>query len=145
VSSASKYKVYSIGYSGTAFDDLIRFVRARNLLLVDVRLKPVSRFQPHWNKGSLAYALGDNYHWLPELGNLNYKGGPVALKNEQVGMDILRNLLGVRNVAVLCACADYTRCHRTTVTEALAGEGYPIEQVSLSTGIPVTTCEDAIS
>ena len=121
------HTVFSVGYTGFPYEDLLRQVRDRRLLLVDVRLKPVSRWHPRWAKASLADALGDSYAWVPELGNLNYKGGPVALQDVNAGLTKVRTWLEDRDVALLCTCPDPATCHRTTVTDLLKREGYPIE------------------
>lgn len=121
------HTVYSVGYSGFPHDALLDLIRARNLLLIDVRLKPASRFQPHWNRNALAAALPERYGWLPELGNLNYKGdGPVRLQDERTGLVKLRQLLESRDIALLCACSDPATCHRTFISDILAREGYPV-------------------
>lgn len=119
------HTVYSVGYTGFPHAQLVDAVTARDMIVADVRLKPVSRFQPHWNRQRLADTLGARYQWIEALGNLNYKTGGVALKDEAAGLDAVRQLLETHDVAILCACQDPATCHRTVIVERLAMEGYP--------------------
>jgi len=53
--------IYTLGYSAQdAAAQLERYMREAHTLLVDVRLRPVSRY-------------GERYHWHRRLGNLHYK------------------------------------------------------------------------
>lgn len=113
--------LFSAGYAGQTADAFAAFVEREDLTVADVRLKPFSRM-PGWSRKALAARFGDRYVWIPELGNLNYQGGPIRLQDERAGLATLRALLETRAVVVLCVCADPTRCHRTVVTAALAGE-----------------------
>lgn len=131
-----RHKVYSIGYTGFPVDQFLAFVRERKLLLVDVRLKPFSRFHPHWNRNALAAALPGQYAWLEALGNLNYKGGPIALKSPDAGIQQVRDWLEDQDVALLCACGDHRVCHRTTVAQVLSADGYEVEVVVRPGGVP---------
>lgn len=117
-------KLYSAGYQRLDLAAFCRFVEAQNLVVVDVRLKPVSRnFQ--WNKNNLAKLLGARYVWVEELGNLNYKGGPIALKDEETGLARLQAVLTKSDALVLCVCADPSICHRTIVIARLVDSLHP--------------------
>jgi uncharacterized protein (DUF488 family) len=126
-------RIYSLGYTGFRYEALIAFVRERpRLLLADVRLKPFSRFHPRWSRSHLQAALGTQYEWFEQLGNLNYKGGPITLKDPAIGIEMLRRRLDAHDLAIMCACRDPQHCHRSTITGLLEAEGWTVEQVSAS-------------
>lgn len=126
-------RIYSLGYTGFPYQALIDFVLERpGLLLADVRLKPFSRFHPRWNQAHLQAALGTQYEWFEPLGNLNYKGGPVTLKDPTTGIDRLRHRLDTHDLAIMCACRDPRHCHRSVIAGLLEAEGWTVEQVSAS-------------
>jgi uncharacterized protein (DUF488 family) len=126
-------RIYSLGYTGFPYEALIAFVRERpRLILADVRLKPLSRFHPRWNKAHLQTTLGTQYEWFESLGNVNYKGGPIRLKDPAVGIERLRRRLETHDLAIMCACGDPRRCHRSVITELLEAEGWTVEPVSPS-------------
>ncbi len=115
--------LYSAGYQRLDLAAFVAFVQREDLTVADVRLKPVSR-NFKWNKNALTTLLGDRYVWIEELGNLNYKGGPIVLKDEATGMATLWTLLNREQpVVVLCVCADPAICHRTVVTTQLEAAG----------------------
>lgn len=124
------YTLYSAGYSRLKFDEFCDAVERERLVVADVRLKPVSR-QFIWNKNSLAKRLGAGYTWIPELGNLNYKGGPIQLQAESIGLAKLLALLVDQSVVMICVCADPRICHRTVIAT----------QISKATTIQVRTFE----
>lgn len=132
-------QLYGIGYTGRQVSDLLTLAQAREAIIFDIRYKPVSRFQPQWNKGRLIEALGAHYAHLPEFGNLNYKAGDhsVALVDYEGGkaklVDFHSN--GLEVGILLCTCKDPTFCHRTTVGQMLARDGFSYEEFS-PTGTP---------
>jgi uncharacterized protein (DUF488 family) len=122
---ALKARVWSAGYA--AFDPVVfeRLVVELNLTVADVRFRPSSQ-DPRWCRETLAKRLGARYRWIRDLGNRNYKGGPIELVDVDSGLEKLRTLLAAGDVVVLCVCADPARCHRTVVTSLLAAEGYDV-------------------
>lgn len=114
--------LYSAGYGNLHLDAFCAFVERERLVVADVRLRPYSNRNPIWNQKALQARLGDRYVWIDELGNLNYKGGPIVLKDEQEGLRRLRAFLEVHSVVLLCVCSDPTICHRTVIVQRLAGE-----------------------
>ena len=112
--------LYTIGYTGLKIEKLKQWAEDHNALIVDIRLSPRSR-APQWNKGKLSAALGDLYHHIPALGNINYKGGPIQLKDPASGIQQVQQLLtGGKSVVLMCVCADVTTCHRTPASELIA-------------------------
>ena len=121
--------VYSAGYQRLNLETFVRDVGALRAVVADVRLKPQSR-NFVWNRRNLESTLGLRYVWIPELGNLNYKGGPIVLQAPAPGLLALANLLTQSPVVVLCVCADPKVCHRTVVLHMLH-EQHPDLQVIL--------------
>lgn len=84
--------------------------------LVDVRLRPVSRY-------------GERYHWHRRLGNLHYKSRdlPIALApgHEDAIAELAALILEGTSLVLLCACSDAQACHRTLVVR-LVQDGLPV-------------------
>lgn len=118
--------VYSAGYQRLDFDRFAQEVEALDVFVADVRLKPVSR-NSAWNKIELWRRLGDRYHWIGELGNRNYQGGPIVLQDPAVGLRKLTMLLVAKPVVVLCVCHQAAGCHRTDVIARLQRLQFGIE------------------
>lgn len=116
------YPLYTAGYTGIRPDDLLRTARALGALVADIRLSPRSR-NPLWNQKKLQETLGERYVYLPDLGNLNYKGGygqGIVIADMDSGASRLEAILQRQPVIILCACADYRTCHRKTVADYMA-------------------------
>ncbi len=115
--------IVSLGYTGLKIGSLTRLALSRDLLVVDVRLSPRSRV-PVWSQNNLAGVLGKRYVHLPELGNLNFKGGPIQIKDLKAGVRKLRAALeGHRGAILLCVCEQHATCHRRVVFETLETTG----------------------
>lgn len=128
---AHVHPIYSWGYQGQRFADLQAFVEQTGAVVVDVRLKPFSR-DPTWRRAALERALGEQYRWVEDLGNLNYRnGGPVRLKDEAAGLAIVRALASRRPLILMCVCVNLEHCHRKAVIECLAREHYIVRTLSL--------------
>jgi len=99
-------------------------------LLVDIRYAPRSRFYPQFRREALdrrynvaglspmpASCQHVRYVWYQSLGNRNYaKGGPIRLDNPELGIpQVVAELRAGRDVILLCACCDESRCHRLLV------------------------------
>jgi len=113
-------ELYTVGYGAIKhIADLATVVKSRNLQLIDVRLSPRSR-NPVWAGKNVAEVFGDHYTHIQDWGNLNYRGGPIKIKNIDQGHTALLNALKGRDGAVLmCMCASHGKCHRTTVSDWL--------------------------
>lgn len=120
--------IYTIGYSGSTIEDLRKFSRSLHATIVDVRMSPYSR-NADFKGENLRYELGDSYTHLAALGNVNYKGGPIKIKNPHLGIDEIERLLSKRpSVILMCMCKDHNICHRSNaadmISEALDVEVY---------------------
>lgn len=92
--------------------------------LVDIRLKPRSRWYQNFNLKALDQRYGVQYGWCPELGNLNHKPADrhkgIMLKDPEAGLRKVTSLLEQGySIMLLCACKDYEQCHRKVVHEML--------------------------
>ena len=110
--------LFSLGYSGVRFEAVTQWLDQHDALLVDVRFKPFSR-NPQWRQSYLQRVLGPRYWHVPELGNLNYKGGRIQLMDEAAGVRTVSEMLERTPVALLCVCSDHATCHRTVAAEAI--------------------------
>ena len=103
--------IYTLGYSGLSADYVLRLAEELQATVVDIRLSPRSR-RPEFNQGRLARLLGSRYVHIAELGNANYKnGGPIRILDLEAGLGLIETRLP-GNLILMCACRDYTQCHR---------------------------------
>lgn len=111
----SSKQLFDIGYTEiNNLDVLARAIEKLDAVLIDVRLSPRSR-NPMWTKKSLVNKLGDRYIHAPDLGNLNYKGGGIDIKDIDQGiMQILHNL-SKNHVILMCVCSHRSKCHRANI------------------------------
>jgi uncharacterized protein (DUF488 family) len=111
------HTLYTLGYQGSKIEHVAEYTRRLEAVLFDVRLSPRSR-NPVWSKKRLTERFGDQYRHLGELGNINYRGdGPIQLRDEEAGMEELREALQDRPVILLCGCWDLEECHRKVIAE----------------------------
>lgn len=118
-------QVYGIGYSGRTLEDLKRIVKALDATLVDISFAPYSR-NPVFRKAALEKTLGDRYVYLRAFGNRNYKGGPVEIVDYDAGKAALEAL--DKPALLMCVCKDAATCHRTTVLQRLAEDGFQAQE-----------------
>ncbi len=114
--------VYTAGYSAWEPEQLFSVARSLEAVIVDVRLSPRSR-DPRWRLSKLAAMGGDDYLWVPELGNTNYReeDAPVRLSNVEDGVEKVRAVVEKgRSPVLLCACRRHVGCHRTDAAAAVA-------------------------
>jgi Protein of unknown function, DUF488 len=72
-SAVERGTIYTLGYSqAKAAARLEQLMRHPHTLLVDVRYQPVSRWNPQWNRASLAGRYGRRYVWERRLGTIHY-------------------------------------------------------------------------
>jgi len=116
--------LYTIGYQSSTVDDLVRYIIKLDAILVDIRFKPYSR-QREFNRDALKRRIGDYYWHVPELGNANYRGGPMWINDYETGKQ--RVAAALKNdppkpVILMCMCGNLKQCHRLPVAERLARE-----------------------
>ena len=118
-------------------------------MLADVRRFPASRRLPHFNSGPLGAALGARgieYMHLPELGGRRPPGRDsrndgwrvagfrgyadhMAGPEFAAGLAHLLALAAERRTAVMCAEAQWWRCHRRLLADALLSSGRAVEHI----------------
>ena len=118
-------------------------------VLADVRRFPSSRRMPRFNAGELAAALAEAEAEYVHLGELGGRRAPVpgsvngawrvaqfqgyadhmATEEFASGLDRLLALAEGRRTAVMCAEADWRRCHRRLLSDALVARGVTVLHV----------------
>ncbi len=121
--------LYTLGYARWSLDQVEAVATMRDALLVDVRLKPFSR-KPGFAKAALARRLGARYQHVEALGNVNYQGGPIQLRDPDLGLFTLEQHIERQPVILLCGCANVETCHRKTIAD-LAAERFGLEVIHL--------------
>jgi uncharacterized protein (DUF488 family) len=140
-------EILTVGHStqtAPAFADLLRGASVETV--ADVRRFPSSRRMPWFNEGSLRGDLagaGIEYLHLPELGGRRspLAGSPNAgwrvgqfqgyadhMESDEfaAGLSRLLELAARRRTAVMCAEAQWWRCHRRLVSDALVARGWTV-------------------
>jgi len=139
--------IITLGYSNRTFEDLLGLLRqAGTQIVADVRSTPHSRQMPQFNQASLAERLpklGITYHHLRELGGKNrlewerspntglpkvWQGFADFMLTEEFERSLRRllALAAIGPVAILCAEADYLKCHRQFIADALTARGMKV-------------------
>lgn len=116
--------VYTFGYSGKQPADIAGHVERIGGTIIDTRYLPVSRRWPAWGRRALQAQFQERYCWLPEFGNVNYGGGPIAVQDYPAGLAKLRALLlqAGGSPILLCVCSRLDSCHRVVVANQLAAD-----------------------
>src|SRR5262249_8927420 len=140
-------EILTVGHSNHEERDFLELLRGAGVeLLADVRVNPRSRY-PQFNRSALAgymkasgigYAplgadLGGRREPLPDSIKAAVEdgccGGPadhMASDKFGAGLGMLEELAGERRTAVMCAEADWTRCHRRLIADALTVRGWRV-------------------
>jgi len=128
------HTVYTVGYlAGWTPSLLAAAAEARNAVVVDIRINPMSR-KPEWRQRALEAALpAGRYGWLREFGNVHYKTpGVITLADPERGLARLTPVLERQAVILLCACRDVAMCHRQMVAEWIGEElEVPVEHLEI--------------
>ena len=138
--------VLTIGHSNHALDSFIALLHQHHITaLADVRSAPYSRFNPQFNRESLASSLkrcGIEYVYLGHAlgGRSNdptcYEGGRVRYdrvaetESFQHGLDRVVHGAAKHRIVLLCAEREPLECHRTLlVAPALDERGVEVEHI----------------
>ena len=135
-------KLYSVGYAPLLRVEQLQEVLAPNVLIIDIRYYPSSRWRPEWSRKRLMERFASNYCHIRELGNVNYRFPklPIKLLDADFGISRIVSLLREgRDVCLLCACSDWRKCHRRVVAELLQNEIVGIQAVHFSPGF-ISSC-----
>lgn len=123
---------YTAGYQGLEIGALAKKAEALKALVIDVRMSPSAR-DPQWRKDAMVAVLGRTYRHAVEFGNVNFRGGPIQLKDPNRGLSKIGPILYEQPVILLCACWNVSICHRRVVANLISGE-YGCEIVHLGKG-----------
>lgn len=123
-------KTFSYGHSVRAISEFLKTLKEKDIdILVDVRSRPQSRFQPQYNQKALADSL-------LSVGILYvFKGKNLGGKDENVDyeetIDELVEIIKTgKRVCVMCSEGDYKKCHRHQVLEpSLNQRGVSMEHI----------------
>lgn len=132
-------RFFTAGYEGLEVAELLELLRSNGVqLLVDVRERALSR-KHGFSKSALRAAVeaaGMSYVHLPALGtpkamrerfradrdyDLLFKRYAEYLKTQDAALDELAVLMGERVCCLMCFERDVEQCHRSRLSEALAG------------------------
>lgn len=114
-------EVYDVGYMTIKDPALLhKAIVELGAVLVDVRFSPRSR-DPDWNIGKLKELYGDRYLHLKELGNENYRGGPIKIVDLPKGVN---RLIAIgKPIVLMCGCWKRDECHRHYIVKWLDEAG----------------------
>jgi uncharacterized protein (DUF488 family) len=106
--------VWTIGHSNHKAQVFQALLKDQSIeMLIDVRSKPVSRFNPQFNRTALVrslQAVGVEYRHLPELGGLHASAGEG--EEYEGGLEDLIAISKTSRTAIMCSEADPASCHR---------------------------------
>jgi len=140
--------VFTVGHSNHPIGEFITLLRAYKIeALADVRSFPGSRRNPQFNQGALKQALNDagiSYHHMVSLGGK--RESPVAAGPQkrrpfsayveytktdqfQISMKQLEDMTSSRRVAIMCAEALWTNCHRSIIAEEMTRQGFTVTHI----------------
>ena len=144
--SATNNAIFTIGHSNHSLDAFLALLGRHCITAVaDVRSAPYSRFNPHFNRDSLAAALkghGVGYMYLGrELGGRS--GDPACYEEGRIRYDRVARTSRFRDglervireaakhrITLMCAEKEPLDCHRTLlIARALAEEGVEIAHI----------------
>jgi uncharacterized protein (DUF488 family) len=130
-------EILTVGHSthgSAAFVDLLR--GAGTELVVDVRRYPGSRRMPWFGAAQLSASLADagiGYEHAEELGGrrdpvaqLQAYADHMATREFAEALARLERAARERRSAMMCAEADWRRCHRRLISDALAARGWDV-------------------
>jgi uncharacterized protein DUF488 len=129
-STALRGTIYTLGSSQPkAAATLECLMRQPRTLLLDVRYQPVCRFNPHWNRASLAARYEEHYQWERRLGNMRYWSRDWAIQLPAGSQDAVREaasfICAGTSLVLLCCCGDACTCHRSYVAK-LVQDALPV-------------------
>jgi uncharacterized protein (DUF488 family) len=126
--------IFTIGHSTHTAEEFTRLLDAYDVrVLADVRRHPGSRRVPWTNAGRIEHALPVRYVHLPELGGRRGEDQLAAyarhMESEEFAAGLKRLLALDGRIAMMCAEADWRRCHRGLVADALAARAIDVRHI----------------
>jgi uncharacterized protein (DUF488 family) len=140
--------VFTIGHSTHPIAAFIALLRAHKIeALADVRSFPGSRRNPQFNQAALRESLRDagiTYHHMVSLGGKREspsvtgqrKNRPFSAYIEyskteqfQLSLKYLEDITATKRVAVMCAEALWTNCHRSIIAQEMIRHGFTVTHI----------------
>jgi len=143
-------QVFTVGHSTRALEEFHRLLRANGVeRLVDVRRFPGSRRMPHFSSEALERALGEKgiaYEHVEDLGGFRkpepdspnggwevkaFQGYADHMRTPEFAAALERVIVWAREspTAIMCAEAQWRRCHRRLVSDALLVRGFEVRHI----------------
>jgi uncharacterized protein (DUF488 family) len=143
-------EILTIGHSTRSLEELLALLgRHRVQAVADVRRYPYSRRHPHFNRDRLAAALEAaemEYRHVPELGGRRtpaqdspntawrdpgFRGFADHMQSPEFeqGLAALLELGSRRRIAILCAEALPSKCHRSLIADALVARRIEVAHI----------------
>src|SRR5262245_921880 len=148
---SDRREILTVGHSNHEEADFLELLRGAGVdAVADVRRHPSSRRQPHFDRSALAASLklsGIGYEWMgerlggrrePNAGSPNdalddawARGYADHMGTEEFerGLAQLEQQSSGRRVAIMCAEADWRRCHRRLISDALLARGHRVRHL----------------
>jgi hypothetical protein len=129
-------QLYDLGYMEIGnIKSVEKAVKELDAILLDVRFSPRSR-NPQYNKSFLEKVFNTNpartgYLPVKDLGNRNYKGGPVDFVDIENGLAIIHTWLEIRPVILMCGCWNRAECHRLEIANTFHS-AYGVQSIPLN-------------
>ena len=145
---SARPEILTLGHSTHPIERFLELLRSADVAAIaDVRRYPASRRNPQFDAAALAASLeqvGVDHEWFgEELGGRRTLGRadrPSAWQNRAFrayadhmaeppfaeGLGRLERLAAERLTAVVCAEADWRRCHRRLIADALVARGWRV-------------------
>jgi uncharacterized protein (DUF488 family) len=143
-------ELLTVGHSTHSLEEVVALLRGAGVACVaDVRRFPGSRRHPQFGRDALSEGLraaGIEYTHLPQLGGrrpvakdspndgwnvAGFRGYADHLRSEEFaeGRAALERLAAERRTAVMCAEAQWWRCHRRLIADVFTFAGRPVLHV----------------
>lgn len=129
-------EIWDIGHSTRNEKEFMALIQKNRIEAVaDVRRFPSSKKFPHFGQDHLKKALGKSsiaYVWLGEwLGGFRKSGYENWMKTQEFafGISKLESIARNKRTALMCAEADYARCHRKHIIALFKAKGWTVHHI----------------
>ena len=129
--------IWTIGHGRTPLNDIIAELDANGVeYLIDVRFRPLSRWNPEFNKKNLGNVLGHRYIFDGgRLGHATSFGASISEQARSAAIDDLeRRVRQGERIAIMCSETDPTKCHRSEIANELARRGIGFTHLKVARG-----------
>lgn len=111
------HDIVTLGYSHKSAGVLLDDLTGQGYHIIDIRLHAASKI-PGYARKDLAAKYAGVYHWIPALGNNNYKSHSeyVDLKDWAQGLQKLTYAHARAPLVLMCQCTWAETCHRWLVS-----------------------------